>query len=61
MKKFKVYDYFENYGCVRNYDTLKDAKKACKEWHEDTDGDCDLVIKVYDEKFKVYVNTDYTY
>lgn len=50
MKKFMVYDYCENYGCVGIYDTLEDAKKACKDWNEDTDGECDLEIKVYDER-----------
>lgn len=44
---FVVVDYIENWwtgDVVGTCETRKDAEKLCKEWYEDTDGECDLEI-----------------
>lgn len=49
-KRYRLYDYAEDYGVVGYYDTLKEARKAKAEWENDTDGDCDVDIQEWNEE-----------
>ncbi|MDE5792992.1 MAG: hypothetical protein K2H66_05655 [Oscillospiraceae bacterium] len=51
-KKYLLYDFYENYGVVDEFDTLKEAQKAYIEWVKDTDGECYLNIFQLDETTK---------
>ncbi len=43
---YRVYDFYESFkgDLVGEYNTLDDARKACKRYAEDTDGECYLEI-----------------
>lgn len=43
-KNFIIWDYYENYGLVGKYDTEAEAREAAKQWNDDTDGECQIVI-----------------
>lgn len=43
-KNFILWDYYENYGLVGKYDTEAEARAAAKQWNDDTDGECQIVI-----------------
>lgn len=43
-KHFIIWDYYENYGLVGKYDTEAEAREAAKQWNDDTDGECQIVI-----------------
>ena len=49
MKEFIVKDFYENYGTIGEYDTIREAKKGMREWEKETDGECDLVLYRYNE------------
>lgn len=57
-KRYRLYDYAEAYGVVDYYDTLDEIKEAADEWHEDTDGDCDLVFQEWNERLGGYFEID---
>ena len=44
MKNFIIWDYYENYGLVGKYDTEAEAREAAKQWNDDTDGECQIVM-----------------
>lgn len=43
-KNFILWDYYENYGLVGKYDNEAEAREAAKQWNDDTDGECQIVI-----------------
>ena len=43
-KNFILWDYYENYGLVGKYDTEAEAREAAKQWNDDTDGECQIVM-----------------
>lgn len=43
-KNFIIWDYYENYGLVGKYDTESEAREAAKQWNDDTDGECQIVM-----------------
>lgn len=43
-KHFILWDYYENYGLVGKYDTEAEAREAAKQWNDDTEGECQIVI-----------------
>ena len=43
-KRFILWDYYENYGLVGKYDTEAEAREAAKQWNDDTDGECQIVM-----------------
>ena len=43
-RNFILWDYYENYGLVGKYDTEAEAREAAKQWNDDTDGECQIVI-----------------
>ena len=43
-KRFILWDYHKNYGLVGKYDTEAEAREAAKQWNDDTDGECQIVI-----------------
>ena len=43
-KNFIIWDYYENYGLVGKYDTEAEAREAAKQWNDDTDGECQIVM-----------------
>lgn len=45
-----LYDHYENYGIVSKHKTLKEAKKAEREFIDETDGECDTEIIAQMEK-----------
>ena len=44
QKNFIIWDYYENYGLVGKYDTEAEAREAAKQWNDDTDGECQIVM-----------------
>ena len=46
-KRFILWDYYENYGLVGKYDTEAEARAAAKQWNDDTDGECQIVMYTY--------------
>ena len=46
---YQVYDLYECFGAVGVYDTLEEAEKAARDWEAKTDGECDVIIRVWDE------------
>ena len=46
-KRFILWDYYENYGLVGKYDTEAEAREAAKQWNDDTDGECQIVMYAY--------------
>ena len=43
-KNFILWDYYENYGLVGKYDTEAEAREAARQWNDDTDGECQIVM-----------------
>ena len=43
-KNFIIWDYYENYGLVGKYDTEAEAREAARQWNDDTDGECQIVM-----------------
>ena len=43
-KNFILWDYYENFGLVGKYDTEAEAREAAKQWNDDTDGECQIVM-----------------
>lgn len=54
MKRFRVWDYYEGYGHIGDFDTLKEARAAAKQHSQDTDGECQIVLYAYKGKQKGY-------
>lgn len=44
MKKYRLWDHYEGYGLIGDYDTEAEARAAAKQWNEDTDGECQIVM-----------------
>ncbi|MDE5754819.1 MAG: hypothetical protein K2H89_09825 [Oscillospiraceae bacterium] len=53
-KKYQLYDFYECYGAVADCDTLEEIEKACADWEAETDGECDLIIRQWDENLQGY-------
>ncbi len=49
MKPYYLWDYYEDYGLIGEYDTESEARAAAKEWYEETDGECQIVMFAYCE------------
>lgn len=54
MKNFRVWDHYESYGLIGDFDTEKAARAAAKQHNKDTDGECQIVIYAYCGKQKGY-------
>lgn len=54
MKAFYLWDYYEDYGFIGDYDTEKEARAAAEEHFEDTDGECQIAIYAYSSAKKGY-------
>lgn len=54
MKEFYLWDYYEDYGRIGDYDTEAEAREAAKEWNDETDGECQVVLFKFCEKTKKY-------
>lgn len=54
MKKFYLWDYYEDYGHIGDYDTEAEAREAAEEWYEETDGECQIVIFKFCEAVNGY-------
>ena len=48
-KKYCLYDFYERYGVVAECDTLREIRQAWISWMTETDGECDLMILLWDE------------
>ncbi len=55
MRRFQLWDYYENYGLVDDYETLGEAIEAANDWREDCEGECELVIKEYNKELDKYI------
>lgn len=47
MKPYRLWDYYEDYGLIGDYDTKKEAEAAAKQHSKDTDGECQIVLYAY--------------
>ncbi len=47
MKPYYLWDYYEDYGLIGEYES--EARAAAKEWYEETDGECQIVMFAYCE------------
>lgn len=54
MKPFYLWDYYEDYGFIGDYDTEEEARAAAEEHFEDTDGECRIAIYAYSSAKKGY-------
>ena len=54
MKKFRVYDLYENCGAVGEFDTYAEACTAAALWRKETDGECDPVILKWNDTYQAY-------
>lgn len=54
-KMYELYDYTDGYGIVDYYDTMDEVMEAAEEWKIDTDGDCDLHIRKWDDDLEMYL------
>lgn len=43
-KNFILWDHYDDYGFVGGYDTEAEAREAAKQWNDDTDGECQIVM-----------------
>lgn len=53
-KKYQLYDFYECYGAVADCDTLEEIKQEAEQWESETDGECDLIVRQWDEKLLGY-------
>lgn len=44
MKAYYLWDYYEDYGFIGDYDTEEEARAAAEEWIEETDGECRVAV-----------------
>lgn len=51
-KKYCLYDFYECYGIVAECDTLREIRQAWTGWVADTDGECDLMILLWDQNLQ---------
>ena len=61
MKEFMLFDYYEDYGHIGDYDTEEEARKAWDEWREETDGECNVVLSAYCKETGGYEEIDGDY
>ena len=54
MKKFRVYDLYENYGVIGEFNTYAEACAAAALWREETAGECDTVILEWSDIYQAY-------
>ncbi len=54
-ERYKLIDLTDNYGLVGYYSTLEDMQEAAEDWRIDTDGDCNLLLQMWDEDVQAYV------
>ena len=47
MKNYYLWDCYEGYGYISDYDTEAEARAAAKEWYENTDGECQIMMYAY--------------
>lgn len=43
-KNYYLWDYYEDYGHIGDYDTKAEAKAAAENWREETDGECRMSL-----------------
>ena len=56
MKKYRLWDHYEEYGLVGEYDTEEEARAAAEVHAEDTDGECQVNIFAKTKKgYKVII------
>ncbi|MDE7122607.1 MAG: hypothetical protein K2O42_10670 [Oscillospiraceae bacterium] len=53
-KKYQLYDFCELYGAVADCDTLEEIQEVRTDWEVETDGECDLIIRQWDENLQGY-------
>ncbi|MDE6087909.1 MAG: hypothetical protein K2G25_05930 [Oscillospiraceae bacterium] len=53
-KKYQLYDFYGLYGAVADCDTLEEIEEARADWEAETDGECDLIIRQWDENLLGY-------
>ena len=53
-KEYQLYDLYDCYGIVGEYDTLDELKQAADEWETETDGECDLVLRRWNEDMQAF-------
>lgn len=54
--KYQLIDYVDDYGTVGYYETLEEAHEAIEDWMIDTDGECCLHLKEWDERLGAYIS-----
>ena len=47
IRNFIIWDYYDDYGFIGGYDTEAEAREAAKQWNEDTDGECQIVMYAF--------------
>lgn len=54
MKKYRLVDYYEEYGVIGEYDAIWDMLEAAHEWTWETGGECDLIYQIRCEECGKY-------
>jgi len=57
-KKYQVFDLYECYGSVGEFDTYGEACMAAAFWRKETDGECDLVILKWNDTYQAYTSIE---
>ena len=47
IRNFIIWDYYDDYGFIGGYDTEAEAREAAKQWNDDTDGECQIVMYAF--------------
>lgn len=53
-KKYQLYDFVQLYGAVADCDTLEEIEEARAEWESETGGQCELIVRQWDENLQGY-------
>lgn len=62
MKKYRLYDDYDfSHELLGEFDTTQEVKTACKQRHEETDGEWEPLLYKRDETQKYHLIEDWSY
>jgi hypothetical protein len=54
MRKYRLYDRYEDYGFIDGFDSVKALVDVAKEWIKETGGECELEVYEWNDIRKKY-------
>lgn len=62
MKKYRLYDDYDfSHELLGEFDTMQEVKAACKQRHEETDGEWEPLLYKQDKTQKYHLIEDWSY